>query len=85
MENKRKQHNQVLAHKRKIRDEVNPQLRAAKRSWSDASKENKLKIKLMWHEQKCRVQGHQRQQKIKHKAQILAHKRRIKREMLNRR
>jgi len=85
LENRRRQHYQVVAHKRKIRDEINPRLRAAKRSWSNASRENKRKIKLTWHSQKCRVQAQQRQQKIKHKALVSAHKMRIKRELANRR
>jgi hypothetical protein len=85
LENRKRQHAFVTAHKRRIRDEVNPQLRAAKRAWYDASRENNLSIKRKWHDQKTRVQGHQRDQKLRHKATILAHRRRIRAEMARRR
>lgn len=84
LENRKRQHAFVTAHKRRIRDEVNPQLRAAKRTWYDASRENNLQIKRKWHDQKARVQEQQRSQKLKHKAAIRAHKRRIRAEMARR-
>lgn len=85
LENRRRQHAYKTAHKRKIRDEVNPQLRDAKRAWYEASRENNLQIKRKWHAQRTRVQGQQRNQKLKHKATIVAHKRRIRDEMARRR
>ncbi len=85
LENRRRQHAYVTAHKRRIRDEVNVQLQDAKRAWYEASKENKVTIKRKWHAQKTRVQGQQRNQKLKHKATIQAHKRRIREEMAKRR
>lgn len=79
-----RQHGLVTAHKKRIRDEVNPQLRAAKKAWYDSSRENNLLIKRKWHDQKARVQEHQRNQKLKHKATILAHKKRIRAEVARR-
>jgi len=84
LENRRKQHAYVTAHKRRIRDEVKVQLQDAKRSWYEASIENNLLIKHKWHAQKTRVQGQQRSQKLRHKALILNHKRRIRDEMARR-
>jgi len=84
LENRRRQHAFVTAHRRRIRDEVKPQLMAAKRAWSDASKEDKLKIKCKWHAQRSLVQETQRDQKIKHKVLIQSHKRRIKAELAGR-
>jgi hypothetical protein len=84
LENRRRQHAHVTAHKRRIRDEVKPKLAMAKRAWSDASKENNLKIKCKWHAQKMRVQALQRDQKIRHKAKIQAHKRRLRAELARR-
>ena len=78
IENRRRQHAVVTAHKRKTRDEVNPQLRAAKRAWSDSSKEKNLNMKCNWHSQRTRVQRLQREQKRLHMMKILAHKRRLK-------
>lgn len=85
MDNRRRQHALVTAHKRRIRDEVRPQLQTVKRSWNDASKENNRKIRERWHTQKARVSLAQREQKLKHKAKILVHRRRIRAEMANRR
>jgi hypothetical protein len=84
LENRRKQHAYVTAHKRRIRDEVRVQLRDAKRSWYEASKENNLSIKRKWHAQKTRVQCQQRNQQLRHKAVILNHKRRIRDEVARR-
>jgi hypothetical protein len=84
LENRKRQHTLVTAHKRRIRDEVNPKLRAAKRAWYDSSRENNSSIRRKWHDQKARVQGQQRSQKLKHRAAILAHKRRIRAEMARR-
>jgi hypothetical protein len=84
LENRRKQHAYVTAHKRRIRDEVKVQLRNTKRSWFEASTENNLLIKRKWHAQKSRVQGQQRNQKLRHKAAIMDHKRRIREEMARR-
>jgi hypothetical protein len=81
LENRRRQHAHVTAHRRRIRDEVKPQLAAAKRAWSDASKENNRNIQCKWQAQKMRVQGLQRDQKLRHKAKIQAHRRRIKAEL----
>ncbi len=85
LENRRRQHALVTAHKRRIRDEVRPQLCAVKRDWYDSSRESNRKIKERWHTQKARVKAAQRDQKLKHKAKILAHRRRIRAEMANRR
>ncbi|MFB3765600.1 MAG: hypothetical protein ACE14P_10200 [Methanotrichaceae archaeon] len=85
LENRRRQHASVTAHKRKIRDEVNPQLRSVKRDWWDKAQQSNRKIRLTWHNQKMRVQGLQRNQKIAHKIKVLAHKRRIREEVARRR
>jgi len=85
LENRRRQHVLVTAHKRRIRDEVRPQLMQVKRAWSDRSKENNRKIRETWQRQKAKVSGLQRAQKINHRSKILAHKRRIRAEMANRR
>ncbi len=85
LENRRRQHAISTAHKRRIRDVVNPQLRAVKRAWRDASQNSNQRIRLKWHNQKMRVQGLQRNQRLVHKAKILAHKRRIRDELARRR
>lgn len=85
MENRRRQHTLVTAHKRRIRDEVIPQLRKTKREWYETSRLNKLSIQGRWNAQKSVVQGQQRSQQIKHKNAIAAHKRRIKAELARRR
>jgi hypothetical protein len=85
MENRRRQHTLVTAHKRRIRDEVIPQLRKTKREWYEASRQNKLNIQRKWNAQKAEVQGQQRGMQIKHKNAIAAHKRRIKAELAKRR
>ena len=85
LENRRRQHALVTAHKRRLRDEVRPKLQQVKRAWSESSRENNRKIKEKWHAQKARVSGIQRDQKILHKSKILAHKRRIRAELANRR
>jgi hypothetical protein len=84
MENKRRQHELVTAHKRRIRDEVIPKLRTTKRDWYNTSRQNKLNIQRKWNAQKALVQGQQRSQQIKHKNAIAAHKRRIKAELAKR-
>ena len=84
MENRRRQHAVVTAHKRRIRDEVIPQLRTTKREWYNTSRQNKLNIQRKWNAQKALVQGQQRGQQIKHKNAIAAHKRRIKAELAKR-
>ncbi len=84
LENKRKQHAIVTSHKRRIRDEVNPQLRAVKRAWRDAANKSNQKIKRRWHEQKTRVQRLQNEQTLRHKVKILAHRRRIRDEIAKR-
>ena len=85
MENRRRQHALVTAHKRRIRDEVIPQLRKTKKEWYETSCRNKLNIQRKWNAQKAVVQGQQRGQQIKHKNAIAAHKRRIKAELAKRR
>ena len=85
LENRRRQHVLVTAHKRRIRDEVRPKLRQVKIAWNESSRENNRKIKERWHAQKARVNGIQRDQKRIHKSKILAHKRRIRAELANRR
>ena len=85
LDNRRRQHALVTAYKRRIRDEVRPQLQAVKRSWNESSRENNRKIRERWHAQKARVTLAQREQKLKHKAKILAHRRRIRSERANRR
>jgi hypothetical protein len=84
MENKRRQHALVTAHKRRLRDEVLPKLRETKLEWYNNSRKNKLNIQRKWYAQKAEVQGQQRSQRIKHKNAIAAHKRRIKAELANR-
>jgi len=84
MENRRRQHALVTAHKRKIRDEIRPKLSSTKREWYDSSRNNNRMIKERWHTQKTRVRDLQRGQKLLHKAKILAHKRRIREQLLNR-
>jgi len=85
LENRRRQHALVTRHKRKIRDEVRPQLMQAKRSWYESSLESNRKIRERWHLQRARVRAAQRDVKLRHKAKILAHRRRLRTEMANRR
>lgn len=85
LDNRRRQHAQVTAHKRRIRDEVRPALMQTKRAWYENSRNNNLKIKLRWHAQRTSVKTIQRTQRLIHRAKILAHKRRIKSEMASRR
>ncbi len=85
LENKRRQHTLVTAHKRRIRDEVRPQLRSVKRSWYDASRESNRKIRERWYSQRTRVRAAQRDVKLRHKAKILAHRKRLRTEMASRR
>jgi hypothetical protein len=85
LDNRRRQHAVVTAHKRRIRDEVLPALMQTKRAWYESSRKNNRMIKERWHTQKARVSGMQRMQRLIHKAKILAHKRRIRDEMANRR
>ena len=85
LENRRRQHVLVTAHKRRIRDEVRPKLRQVKIAWSESSRENKRKIREIWHTQKAKVSGIQRDQKCIQRSKILAHKRRIRAELANRR
>jgi hypothetical protein len=85
LDNRRRQHSLVVAHKRKLRDEVLPRLRGVKKAWYYSSNENNRKIRERWHAQKALVSGKQREQTLKHKAKILAHRRRIRAEMANRR
>ncbi len=85
LENRRRQHVLVTAHKRRIRDEVRPQLMQVKRDWNESSKRNNRAIRDRWHAQKSRVSRIQRNQKCIHRSKILAHKRRIRAELANRR
>lgn len=85
LDNRRRQHAVVTAHKRKIRDEVRPALMQTKRAWYEGSRENNRKIKERWHSQRTKVRDMQRTQKLIHKAKILAHKRRIRDELASRR
>jgi hypothetical protein len=85
LDNRRRQHAVVTAHKRRIRDEVRPQLMATKRAWYEGSRNSNRMIKEKWQAQKAKVRDLQRTQKLLHKAKILAHKRRIRDEMANRR
>jgi len=84
LENRRRQHILVTAHKRKIRDEIRPALMGTKREWYESSRKNNRMIKERWHTQKTRVRDLQRSQKMLHKAKILAHRRRIREQMINR-
>lgn len=84
LDNRRRQHAVVSAHKRKIRDEIRPALMQTKRAWYEGSRENNRKIKERWHSQRTKVRDMQRTQKLIHKAKILAHKRRIRNEMASR-
>ena len=85
LDNRRRQHAVVTAHKRRIRDEVLPSLMATKRAWYEGSRENNQKIKERWYTQRVKVRDLQRTKKLIHKAKILAHRRRIRNEMANRR
>jgi hypothetical protein len=85
LDNRKRQHALVTAHKRRIRDEVKPKLQATKRAWNDASHENNRMIRDRWHAQKAKVRTMQRDQKLRHKAKILAHRRRIRAEIASRR
>ena len=85
LDNRRLQHAVVTAHKRKIRDEIRPSLMQTKRNWYEASNRSNQMIKERWHTQKAKVSAAQRKQKLLHKAKILAHRRRIRAEMANRR
>lgn len=85
LDNRRRQHAVVTAHKRKIRDEIRPSLMQTKRNWYEASNRSNQMIKERWHTQKTKVSAAQREQKLLHKAKILAHRRRIRAEMANRR
>lgn len=85
LDNKRRQHAYVLAHKRRIRDEVNPRLRATKRAWWEASCRNKRMIDLKWRTKSCEVRLMQKEQQRKHRETINAHKRRIRAEVAKRR
>ena len=84
LENRRRQHALVTAHKRRIRDEVRPKLRQVKIAWNESSRENNRKIKERWHAQKAKVGVIQMEQKRIHKSKILAHKRRIRAVLANR-
>ncbi|MFZ3149073.1 MAG: hypothetical protein WA137_08520 [Methanothrix sp.] len=84
LENRRRQHAVVTAHKRRIRDEVRPALMQTKRAWYESSHENNRKIKERWHVQRKKVRDVQRTQRFIHRAKILAHRRRIRTEMANR-
>jgi len=84
LDNRRRQHALVTAHKRKIRDEVLPALMQTKRTWYVSSRNNNRKIKERWHAKRTTVRVIQRTQRLIHKAKILAHKRRIRSEMANR-
>ena len=84
LENRRRQHALVTAHRRRIRDEVLPALMQTKRTWYESSRNNNRKIKERWHAQKTTVRMIQRTQRLIHKAKILAHKKRIRSEMANR-
>jgi len=85
LENKRRQHAVVLAHKRKIRDEINPYLRGKKREWSEASKSNKISIRSRWICARNSARAQLRSQQLKHKAVIRGHKERIRLEIAKRR
>ncbi|MDD4162282.1 MAG: hypothetical protein PHW87_07355 [Methanothrix sp.] len=85
LDNRRRQHAVVTAHKRKIRDEIRPALMQTKRAWFESSRQSNRMIKDKWHTQKAKVSDMQRTQKLIHKAKILAHKRRIRSELASRR
>jgi len=85
LENRRRQHVLVTAHKRRIRDEVRPKLRQVKIAWSESSRENNRKIKRDGTPKKLKSAEIQMEQKRIHKSKILAHKRRIRAELANRR
>ncbi|MDD2835565.1 MAG: hypothetical protein PHY05_05390 [Methanothrix sp.] len=84
LDNRRRQHALVTAHRRRIRDEVLPALMQTKRNWYVSSRSNNRKIKERWHAQRTTVRTIQRTQRLIHKAKILAHKKRIRSEMANR-
>lgn len=85
LDNRRRQHAVVTAHKRKIRDEVRPSLMQTKRSWYESSRRSNQMIRERWHSKKTKVRDMQRLQKLIHKAKILAHKKKIRNDMANRR
>jgi len=84
LDNRRRQHALVTAHRRRIRDEVLPALMQTKRTWYESSRNNNRKIKERWHAQRTTVRVIQRTQRLIHKAKIRAHKKRIRSEMANR-
>jgi hypothetical protein len=84
LDNRRRQHAQVTAHKRKIRDEVRPALMQTKRNWYENSRNNNRNIKLKCHAQRKSVRMIQRTQRLIHRAKILAHRRKIRSDMANR-
>ena len=84
LDNRRRQHALVTAHKRRIRDEVLSALMQTKRTWYESSKRSNRMIKDRWHTQKVKVRDVQRLQRLIHKAKMLAHKRRIRDEVANR-
>ncbi|HWQ20266.1 MAG TPA: hypothetical protein VN455_10855 [Methanotrichaceae archaeon] len=85
LENKRRQHTVVLAHKRKLRDEINPHLRAKKQEWSESSKSNKIAIRSKWIAARDGARAQLRKQQLKHKMVISGHKARIRLEIAKRR
>jgi hypothetical protein len=85
LENKRRQHAVVLSHKRKIRDEINPYLRAKKQEWNEASKSNKITIRSKWIAARDSARAHLREQQLRHKSVIRGHKERIRQEIAKRR
>lgn len=84
LDNRRRQHAQVTAHRRRIRDEVRPALMQTKRNWYESSRNNNHNIKIKWHAQRKGVRMIQRSQRLIHRAKILAHRRRIRSDMANR-
>ncbi len=85
LENRKRQHAIVIAHKRKIRDEINPYLREKRREWYESSRQNRLSIKAKWIAARSNARAQLRAQQLKHKEVIRAHRSRIMLEVAKRR
>lgn len=77
LENRRKQHAAVLAHKRKIRDEVRPHLRTKRLEWKEAATHHKVRIRSEWVKTMTQARGRQREVRIQHKELVAAHMRKM--------
>ena len=84
-ENKRRQQQFVMAHKRKvldhkirIRTEVIPQLRKTKQEWYGNTIQGKRDIRKKWATQQSKAHAHMRGQQRLHRSKIVAHKLKVR-------